>query len=71
MCRKTELVLVIQIQFRGILKLLHVSTQETSCEIGTHRGDKEVLGFSWSSAENSSFVGFLMFRKTSWIQCGV
>jgi len=36
MCKKTELVLVIQIQFRGFKKLFQVSTQETSCEIGMH-----------------------------------
>lgn len=35
--QKTEQMLIIQLLSRDILKLFHVPTQETSCEISSHR----------------------------------
>lgn len=69
--QKTELMLIIQL-FRDIILLFHIPTQETSCEISSHRKAEVALSFSWSCAENSLFfVELLMFGKTSWLQYDV
>jgi len=48
--------LIIQL-FRDIILLFHIPTQETSCEISSHRKAEVALSFSWSCAENSLFCG--------------